>query len=542
MKRSFLEQISNYKTGNDSKALRIDKGDWEDVYEYPEDNKQDEDLSGILYDLEDEDTALLGYLHSYYPDFANSEQLYDAIRQEWLRIRPEINMTPSRYHDEYQINQQLENLHSLCNYNVVVIQKFTKYYTTHIDAEAGWIVPLKGELDRISLELTRLLQELGKLEELSESEEREEREETIETINYDLHTLAERIIDIIKNNQYTLIEPVIGLIREWSNKGSIVLDIPQHLLSDTVVVGGRFDNAGNILINSSGDHTLILSITTHGSHRTDHSYPTFFAIPDNLQICKTTLALPGTTLFSLGEDRRFIRINFGETLYQDQNIQDALENDFITSFTTINDFMRYPILLEINRIVECVNPNLQHPKPELVRDYREWCDGTLNSTKDLMFLTRHNKYIKNKLFSLSKKNSKNITEYGISVLYDSSGLFKTGHQLINVSASFVEGEEEIQDDEEILITLQELLNILYNLGIWIRYGFIDITCEDDNPPVSHSMRNYAGLPCITCRGGGNRLKKKRRYTKRKKYTKKRNYPKNKCTKRKNIPKNNYYVI
>ena len=92
-------------------------------------------------------------------------------------------------------------------------------------------------------------------------------------------------------------------------------------------------------------------------------------------------------------------------------------------------------------------------------------------------------------------------------------MFQTGHQLINVPASF-NGDKKITT-----ITLQELLNNLYKLGIWSRYGFLDISCETGNQPLSHAIRNYKETFVRTWRGG-NQLKKRREYTKKKKYTKK----------------------
>ena len=81
-KRGFLEEISDYQTGNDNKSHRIEQSDWDDVYNSLEYSEQDDDWSGVLGALGYEDTHLLGYLQSSYPDFANDEQEYDSEDDE----------------------------------------------------------------------------------------------------------------------------------------------------------------------------------------------------------------------------------------------------------------------------------------------------------------------------------------------------------------------------------------------------------------------------------------------------------------------------
>jgi len=526
-KRSFLDQIGDYVNNNSNKVPRIehDEGS-KTVHPQIQDIEDESAWLEVLNALNEDDDEpqfqdecgnwsnfdLLLYLETTYPDYANARQEFHDIHKEWLTRRPDANKTPIRYHKQHTIINQLEELCDICLYNTAVIKRFIGYYEKkklHTSTDSINVISLKSDLKNLNdsiIVAKRMVEEL--------SVESENYQDDVDIIISKMDNITNHIFEILEEYQYTMIDPVVNKIR---SDAKIKLDIPYFAFSDTY---GGFSDTGEILIRGTGDHILILSIVSHGCHHTNMSYPTFLAIPDNTQICKTTIALPGETLFSLGEHRGFLRDVYGEYIYNDGTVHMGLNCDFTETFTTVNEFMKYPILLEINRVGRCIDPSIQHVDP----DFRKWCDGVLNSTNKLMVHTRHGRYIKNKEFSLNKVESGNIVEYGISVLYDSSGLFQTGDQLIDVASTFTEGVKSAS------ITLQELLNDLNKLGIWNKYGFTDSSCENGNICLSHDLVNYKNLHVVTWRGG--RMEKKRRYTKRKKYTKKRMYIKKKCTRRK----------
>ena len=513
--QAFTEDLESYVTENHPGIVEHRDEEEYDEEEYDFDEEEDElgDRDCYTYFQENPDFDLLEYLKYKYPLFAGREEEYLDIQEQWLRIRQEGNKTPKRYKTEQRIIHHLYETYDTSLYNTRVIERFVKYYDSnpHIFEYSIDTTLLKSQLEELKSNLAVMKTNLDLL--LSEEEQYEEYTQDVEQAKDVLNNITDSIIFVLGEYQYTLIQPVLDKIREGVK---INLSIPPIEI-DTP---------------TSPEHILILSVTTHGCHNTGNEYPTLLTIPDNIEICKTTLALPGEKLFSLGEHRGFLRNRFGETLYTNNIIQCVLQYDFTSSFTTINDFMRYPILMEINNNNNCIdtsNRRLESSLEEnLKQHYKKWCDGVLNSTNKLTFHTRDGKYVKNKRFSLNGKESRNIVEYGITVLYDSSGLFPTGHQLIDVESTFQREEDWAN------ITLQELMNELNSLNIWNKYGIIDSSCETGNLCLTPAVREYKSIGLTTVRGG--RRLKKTRYTKRKKCTKKRNYPKNKCTKRKKYTK------
>ena len=531
---AFSDALSSYVTGNHlGKTVKDGElNEWGDIKGSQSEWDEDEYQTDIDYydDEEDDivDPVLINYLTKKYPLFVGNEAEYLSIQQQWLRIRPINNETPSKYKNKQTIIHRLYETYDVCVYNVNVVNKLVKDYkgiiqTFRAPIQPEVVISLQHSLDGIIARMTPLKEGIVSLSEyyddygeyleyedytalLSEEdyhkyqeddtkyqEEYQKYQEDIKEAKDKLNNITSDIFLILGHYQYDFIQPVLDKIRDG---GKIMLNIPR------------------LPMTTSNEHILILSVTSHGCHNTGREYPTFLALPDNIQICKTTLALPGETSFSLGEERGFWRNKFGNGLYKDVNIQKALQSDFKSSFTTINDFMRYTILLEIIQQNNCMDVTRKHINKLLTIHYRTWCDSVLNSTHKWMFHTRHGRYVKNKRFSLSRAESSNILEYGISVLYDSSGLFETGHQLINTSLTFSD-----TDIGRANITLQELMNELNRLNIWNKYGFLDTSCETGNLCLTSDVCDYEGLGVDTFRGG-RKLGKKRGYTKKRKYTKK----------------------
>ena len=432
---------------------------------------------------------LIYHLYEHYPAYAEAEEAFNDIRRQWLETRPVGNRTPRTYHEQSTIKKQSRELCDICLYNIAVIEGYISL--SYIKLTVGdRLLPLHTELMSIkdSIVFIDIL-----IDGLTDTQYQEYEEINMEQ----LIDLSNRIFVIVNDYQDTVIVPALNLTRVG---GKIILDIP------------RFETIEDKPIPDKGNNVLILSVTSHGRHSKVNEYPTFLAIPDNIQLCKTTMTLPGNNAFSLDEHRGFLYNIYGDPedgLYMDSIIQTFLHKDFTNSFNIINEFMRYRILLEINSFHDCSNLETSHTKNKI--EFRKWCDGVLNSTYSLMFNTRFGKYIKNKRYSVNKTESSDITEYGISVYYDSSGLFETGHQLIDVEATF-SGSIEMAN-----ITLQEIFNELTQLGVWNKIGIIDSSCDIGNECLTHACRNFEMLP-LTIRGG-RRLRRKRKYTKKRKHTK-----------------------
>ena len=248
-----------------------------------------------------------------------------------------------------------------------------------------------------------------------------------------------------------------------------------------------------------GNNTIVLFFLTHGTF--EDKYPSLLAVPPEKNVCKTTLAIPNCPAFNSPEDLNKIFSDY-KTIYSDGDIQDDLQENFVSSFTRVNDYLKNPMLEYITsrlKPTESISSNL-------AEKYKAWSDSLRNSTSSLMLQTRHNEYIRNKTYGIKKDDSnKNINN--IYVLLDTTDRFNQGEQIIDYNSTF----QEPCKTKNGSITLQELLNILYSNG-WDNVGIIDYTCETGNQ-LTTLLESSNRLPYIR---GGYRIRTKRiRYKKRK---------------------------
>ena len=442
------------------------------------------------------------YLNSKYPKLHEARNLCNNEVTVWRSRRPKTSETPREYHrPPDDIHEQYNKLRGVCLYNLGVMYKIVELVQTqpkYISFNDRALL-ITAELDSISAEL----KDCDVVDVRS----------SVEYIPKLNHVCLE-IMNVIRNSQ-DIIEVVVN--------GSTRRKIKTIVLNLTP---GPFT-----IEPPSNNNVLILLITTHGYHSTKKRYPSLLGIPDGIELCKTTLALPGNDVYSLNEKRGFFQSEYGDKIYQDPEIQEELAHNFIDTFTSISDSTKNFVLSEI--ITRHHHTTRKKETPEFIT----WCNGVLNSTSKLMYNTRHGHYIKNKSFILTRAEAERAggLEYAISVLYDSSQRLYDRlsdetikrRYLIDIAETF-EGVSDADADEiEAEITLQEILNILNNLQIWNKIGILDITCDEGNEIPSLLSPHYLDSEIITFLGGrkikrtiNKRRLKKYRHTKRRRQTKK----------------------
>lgn len=442
------------------------------------------------------------YLVSKYPKLHESNNLCNNEVTVWRSSRPKTSETPREYHrPPDDINVQYNKLRDVCLYNLQVMYRIINRVETR---------PEYSSFNEKALEIKRELDRIGhKLDEYGVVDVRSSNEYIPK-----LNRVCLEIMDVIRNSQ-DIIEVVVNSSLRGKIK-TIVLNLTP----------GPFT-----IEPPSNDNVLILLITTHGYHSTKKRYPSLLGIPDGIELCKTTLALPGNDIYTLNEKRGFFQNEYGNNIYQDPKIQDELAHNFIQTFTSISDTTKYLVLSEI--ITRHYHTTSKKKSPEFIR----WCDGVLNSTSNLMYNTRHGHYIKNKSFILTRDEAERLDglEYAISVLYDSSqSLYdslpdgtRKRRYLIDIAKTFEGVSDEDADEIEAEITLQEILNILNNLQRWNKIGILDITCDEGNEFPSLLSPHYLNSEIITFLGGrkikrtiNKRRLKKYRHNKRRRQTKK----------------------
>ena len=442
------------------------------------------------------------YLVSKYPKLHESNNLCNNEVTKWRSSRPKTSETPREYHrPPDDIHVQYNKLRDVCLYNLQVMDRIIDRVETRPEYSSfnEKALEIKIELG----EIKRKLEEYGMVD--------------VRRSNEYIHKLNQvclEIMDVIRNSQ-DIIEVVVNSSLRGKIK-TIVLNLTP----------GPFT-----IEPPSNDNVLILLITTHGYHSTKKRYPSLLGIPNGIELCKTTLALPGNDVYSLNEKRGFFQNEYGNKIYQDHTIQEELAHNFIDTFTSISDTTKDLVLSEI--IIRHHRTKGKKETPEFIT----WCDGVLNSTSELMYNTRHGHYIKNKSFILTGAEAEKAggLEYAISVLYDSSeSLYdrlpdgtKKRRYLIDIAETF-EGVSDADADEiEAEITLQEILNNLNNLQRWNKIGILDISCDEGNEIPSLSSPHYLDSKIITFLGGrkikrtiNKRRLKKYRHTKHRRQTKK----------------------
>jgi hypothetical protein len=488
----------------------------EKIYKVGEENP--EDIEGettrqpfVEENPEDiEGETIKNYLVSKYPKISESNNVCNNEVTMWRTSRPKTSETPREYHrPPDDIYDQYNKLWRVCSYNLQVMYKIIRFIRPDsIFYEKAR--EIKEELD----EITEELNEYGMVDERSSPEYISKYTSEINKISFD-------IMDIIRDTQ-DIIEVVVNSYFRRKIK-TIVLNL----------------TPGPFTIEpepSSNNNVLILLITTHGYHSTK-KYPSILGIPDGIELCKTTLALPGNDVYSLNEKRGFFQNLYGDNIYKDELIQHELADNFKQTFTSISNTTKDLVLSEI--IIRHHRTKRNKETPEFIT----WCDGVLNSTSKLMYNTRHGHYIKNKSFILTRAEARQADglEFAISVLYDSSeSLYdellpdgsKKRRYLIDIAETFKgvsdEGvSDEDADEIEAEITLQELLNNLNKLKRWNKIGILDITCDEGNELPSLLSPDYSEIEINTFLGGrkikrtiNKRRIKKYKHTKRRKQTKK----------------------
>lgn len=453
------------------------------------------DTTTKLFDMKD-------YLVSKYPKLHESNDLCNNEFTIWRSSRSKTSETPREYHrPPDDIYVQYNKLWGVCFYNLEVINRIINCVVTR---------PEYSSFNEKALEIKRELDMIGhKLDEYGAVVVRSS-DEYIPKLN----DLCFEIMDVIRNSQ-DIIEVVVNSSLRGKIK-TIVLNL----------TSGPFT-----IKPPSNDNVLILLITTHGYHSTKKRYPSLLGIPNGIELCKTTMALPGNDVYSLNEKRGFFQNEYGNKIYQDHTIQEELAHNFIQTFTSISDTTKDMVLSEI--IIRHHHTKGKKETPEFIT----WCDGVLNSTSELMYNTRHGHYIKNKSFILTRAEAEKAggLEYAISVLYDSSeSLYdelpdgtKKRRYLIDIAKTFEDVSDEDADEIEAEITLQEILNKLNNLQRWNKIGILDITCDEGNEFPSLSSPHYSDSKIFTFLGGrkikrtiNKRRLKKYKHTKRRRQTKK----------------------
>jgi hypothetical protein len=448
-----------------------------------------------LFDMED-------YLVSKYPKLHESNNVCNNEFTIWRTSRPKTSETPREYHrPPDDIYVQYNKLWGVCFYNLEVINKIINRVVTR---------PEYSSFKEKALEIKRQLDRIGhKLDEYGAVVVRSS-DEYIPKLN----GVCLEIMDVIRNSQ-----DIIEVVVDSSLRGKI----------KTIILNltpGPFT-----IEQPSNDNVLILLITTHGYHSTKKRYPSLLGIPNGIELCKTTLALPGNDIYSLNEKRGFFQNEYGNKIYQDHTIQEELAHNFIQTFTSISDTTKDMVLSEI--IIRHHRTKGKKETPEFIT----WCDGVLNSTSELMYNTRDGHYIKNKSFILSRAEAEKDggLEYAISVLYDSSETLydelpdgtKKMRYLIDIAKTFEGVSDEDADEIDAEITLQEILNKLNDLQRWNKIGILDITCDEGNEFPSILSPHYSDSKIFTFLGGrkikrtiNKRRLKKYKHIKRRRQTKK----------------------
>ena len=448
-----------------------------------------------LFDMED-------YLVSKYPKLHESNNVCNNEFTIWRTSRPKTSETPREYHrPPDDIYVQYNKLWGVCFYNLEVMNRIINRVVTR---------PEYSSFNEKALEIKRQLDRIGhKLDEYGAVVVRSS-DEYIPKLN----GVCLEIMDVIRNSQ-DIIEVVVNSSLRGKIK-TIVLNLTP----------GPFT-----IQPPSNDNVLILLITTHGYHSTKKRYPSLLGIPNGIELCKTTMALPGNDVYSLNEKRGFFQNEYGNKIYQDHTIQEELAHNFTQTFTSISDTTKDFVLSEI--IIRHHHTKGKKETPEFIT----WCDGVLNSTSKLMYNTRHGHYIKNKSFILTRAEAETAggLEYAISVLYDSSeSLYdvlpdgtKKRRYLIDIAKTFEGVSDEDADEIDAEITLQEILNKLNDLQRWNKIGILDITCDEGNEFPSLSSPHYSESKIFTFLGGrkikrtiNKRRLKKYKHTKRRRQTKK----------------------
>ena len=470
--------------------------EWE-IYTTEEENPEGRELDTTRQPFD-----IKGYLVSRYPKLHETNNLCNNEVTAWRSSRPKTSETPRKYHRPHDdIYVQYNKLRDVCLYNLQVMDKIIKLVETR---------PEYSSFNEKALEIKHKLNIIrDKLDEYGVVDVRSSDEYI-----HELNQVCLEIMDVIRNSQ-DIIEVVVNISLRRKIK-TIVLNLTP----------GPFT-----IEPPSNDKVLILLITTHGYHSTKKLYPSLLGIPDGIELCKTTLALPGNDIYSLNEKRGFFQNEYGNNIYQDPIIQDELARNFIPTFTSISDTTKDMVLSEI--ITRHYHTTSKKKTPEFIT----WCDGVLNSTSKIMYNTREGHYIKNKSFILSRAEAEKADglEYAISVLYDSSqslydelpdGTQKRRY-LIDIAKTFEGVSDEDADEIDAEITLQEILNNLNKLQRWNKIGILDITCDEGNEIPSLSSPHYLESKIITFLGGrkikrtiNKRRLKKYRHTKRERQTKK----------------------
>ena len=443
------------------------------------------------------------YLVGKYPKLHESNNLCNNEVTIWRSSRPKTSETPREYHrPPDDIYVQYNKLRDVCLYNLQVMDRIIDRVETR---------PEYSSFNEQALEIKHKINMIrDKLDEYGVVDVRSSGEYI-----HQLNQVCLEIMDVIRNSQ-DIIEVVVNSSLRGKIK-TIVLNLTP----------GPFT-----IEPPSNDNVLILLITTHGYHSTKKRYPSLLGIPNGIELCKTTLALPGNDVYSLNEKRGFFQNEYGNKIYQDHTIQEELAHNFIDTFTSISDTTKDLVLSEI--IIRHHRTKGKKETPEFIT----WCDGVLNSTSELMYNTRDGHYIKNKSFILTRAEAEKAggLEYAISVLYDSSeSLYdelpdgtKKRRYLIDIAKTFEGVSDEDADEIEAEITLQEILNNLNNLQRWNKIGILDITCDEGNEIPSLLSPHYSDSKIITFLGGrkikqtvNKRRLKKYKHTKRRRQTKKR---------------------
>lgn len=403
----------------------------------------------------------------------------DTIEEQhstWCNIRDETSHTPRNYHSPViPFNQRIHDLFHIFQTNIDTVMKLMEDYT-HESHTRDTDQPIHQQIQEQLISIRSFNDELNTY--ITSYSDDTEEDIAIENINIWFY----KILALLRENQY-----YIDYIQSISSRRKL-----------------QFINIQPNTTNTK--HTLILCIILHGTHGI--GYPSLLAVPEGKNVCKTTLALPGDPTFNSPTQLNNIMTDYYIPVYNNPDIKNKLEDNFINSFTNISQYLKYPIL---QKITSNLHPVDNKTTDYIQLKYKTWCDSIRNSTSSLMFQTRYNEHIKNKTYGI-KKDDPNILHNNIYVLLDTSGRFTPGQQLVDYGTTFRERGKKIAS-----ITLQEILNIFYNNG-WYDVGIIDNTCESGNIPISHMESfptidtNYR-LPHF--RGGSRKKTKKTKKSKTK---------------------------
>ena len=403
----------------------------------------------------------------------------DTIEEQhtaWCDIRDESSRTPRSYHSPIiPFNERVRDLFHIFQTNIGTVIKLMEDYiqnTHNTDVNPQLyeqirerLIIVKGFNDELNTYIN------------SYSDDTDEND-VVENIHIWFH----KILALLRENQ-----PYIDYIQSVSSRRKIqFIHIPPNT-TDT-------------------KHILILCIILHGTHGI--GYPSLLAVPEGKNICKTTLALPGDPTFNSPTQLNEIMSDYYIPVYNNSDVKNKLEDSFISSFTNISQYLKYPIL---QKITSHLHPVDNKTNDYIQLKYKTWCDSIRNSTSSLMFQTRYNEYIKNKTYGI-KKDDANILHNNIYVLLDTSGRFTPGQQLVDYGSTFRERGKKAASN-----TLQEIINIFYSSG-WYDIGIIDKTCESGNLSISHvesfpSIITNHRLPHF--RGGSRKTKKSKKSKKSK---------------------------